>query len=72
MLWTLRASLPSDMKACFHKFTAEIQDLGDRVNHLEDGMSACVAYFNTMVDAHNKYSDKINWLKSKVADHEYP
>lgn len=49
VLWTLHSSLQSYMQACFCKYTTEIQDLGDRVSHLEDGMSAYIMSFNTMV-----------------------
>lgn len=56
------------MLACFNKHSAEVQQLGERVSHLEDAMSACTTSYNTIVDAHDSHSKEIPWLKAKVAD----
>lgn len=62
MLLSLRASdLVSSIKQC----KAEVQALGDRIDHVEHTMGDYSTSFNTLVDAHN---EEMIWLKDKMAD----
>lgn len=70
MLLSLCSSLQADMLACFKQNAADIPDLKERVDHLEEALDTCVDSYNNMVDAHTAHSEEIAWLKSKVADLE--
>lgn len=68
MLLSLCSFLQADMLSCFYKYAAEAQELGERLRHVEDSLSACITSYNTIVDAHDVHSGETAWLKSKVAD----
>ncbi|XP_018417948.1 PREDICTED: uncharacterized protein C3orf67-like [Nanorana parkeri] len=70
MLVSLRSSLNSDMQALVHQFSSDLQEVGERVTHIEDKMGDFADTFNELVDAHNDREDDITWLQTKVADLE--
>lgn len=59
MLLSLCSSLQADMLECFCKYSAEVQELEDRLSHLEYNMSACITSYNAMVDTHVQHGDDI-------------
>lgn len=68
MLLSLWSSLQADMLSCFDKYVAEAQELGERLRHVEDSLSACITSYNTIVDAHNVHCGETALLKSMLAD----
>lgn len=56
------------MKSHFHCVQADIQDLGDRVDHIEDKLCDFAESFNTLVDSLLAHEDEITWLKFKVPE----
>lgn len=67
MLTSLRESLHHDMSSCFNRMQADIQDLSDRVDQVEDKMCDYAESFNTLVDARSSQNKKIACSKFKVA-----
>lgn len=63
MVTSLKELLQHNMKSCFHRIQAGIQDLGDRVDHVEDKMCDYAESFNTVVEAHSAHEEKLAWLK---------
>lgn len=55
----LRASLQSDLLTCLNQQRAEIQDLGDWVDHIETALSDFTENYNTLVDAHSAQGEYI-------------
>lgn len=41
MLLSLRSTIQSDMATCMHRFNREVQEVGNRVNHIESKMEVC-------------------------------
>ena len=70
MLVSLRSSLHADMMECMRGFKADVQELGGRVDHVEQKMGEFASSFNSLVDAHNDQEDELAWLKTKVSDLE--
>lgn len=56
MLLSLGASLQKDMMSCIQQTRLELQDLGDRVDHVDFNDN-----YNTLVDAHTAQSEDISW-----------
>lgn len=54
--------------AGMQQIKGEVQELGDRVAHVEGRMEEYTVSFNIMVDVHTAHSDDISWLKDKVSD----
>lgn len=45
-----------------HKVSAEVQDLGDRLDHVENKIGEFTTTFNTTVDAHEAKKYDITWM----------
>lgn len=58
------------MMECVQNFKAEVQELGDRFDHIEKKMDEFASSHNTLIDAHNDEKDELEKLKGKVADLE--
>lgn len=70
MLVSLCNSLHADMMKCMRSFKTKVNELGERVDHVEQKMGEHASSYNLLVDAHNDQSDEVTWLKAKVADLE--
>lgn len=70
MIVSLRTSLHADMMECVTNFKAEVQELGGRVDHIEQKMGEFASSHNNLIDAHNDQEDEMENLKTKVADIE--
>lgn len=53
MLVSLRSSLHADRIECMRGFKTDINELGERVDHVEHKMGDFASSFNSLVDAHN-------------------
>lgn len=62
--------LQADPFTYVHKISADGQDLGDRIDYIENKMGELTIMFNTMIDAHENQRDAITWLKNKIVDLE--
>lgn len=70
MLRSLRTSLQADLFSYVHKIFAKVQDIGDKLDHVENKVEELTNMFNTIIDAHRDQRDDIAWLKNKIADLE--
>lgn len=70
MLVSLRSAIHTDMLQLMKQCKSEVNEVRNRVTHIESKMGEFTETFNSMVDAHNEHEDDIVWLKSKVADLE--
>lgn len=70
MLLSLRASLKPDLLSSITHCKLELQELGDRVGHMEDKMCEVTTSFNALVDSHADHWDELASLRAKVADLE--
>lgn len=70
MLVSLRSSLHADMMECMRGFKTDINEMGERVDHVEHKMGKFASTFNSLVDAHNDQTNEVAWLKANVADLE--
>lgn len=68
MLWSLRASLQTHLLAGLCHCRAEVEELGHRVDQVEEHMSEFASSFNTMVDAQEAHSEELHWIKSELAE----
>lgn len=74
MMIVLRSSRSSGIQlsltAAFNKQMSVIDDLGERVNHVEQKMGEFSKPHNRLVDAHNHLEDNLSSLVAKLADLE--
>lgn len=68
MLLSLWSSLQADLFSCIHKVRVKVQDLDDKLGHVEDKMGEYVTSFKTLVDALEDQKDDLSWIKNKLAD----
>lgn len=66
MLLSLRAPLQADMVSCMAQHKVEIQELGERVDHVENTLSDFTEDYNTLVDAYSAQHEDISWIKAKL------
>lgn len=69
MMLALRSTILQSFTATLNKQMAVIEDLDDRVNHVEIKMEKFSTAHNGLVDAHNQLED-IKSLSAKLADLE--
>lgn len=67
---SLRESLQKDMMACIQQTKFEIQELGERVDHVDRSMCDFADNYNTLVDTHTAQAEDISWIKEELADLE--
>ncbi|XP_040270366.1 uncharacterized protein LOC120986071 [Bufo bufo] len=70
MLMALNGSIKADITQMCNALSTNIEELGDRVNHIENKMAEYAGAHNTLVDAHNSQEDDITAIKAKLADLE--
>lgn len=70
MLLSLQSSLMINFSTLIHKFTSEIQGVGERVQYIEHKMDECTTTVNDLIDAYKDQSDENDWIKAKLADLE--
>lgn len=70
MLLSLRAFLQKDMMACIQQTKFELQELGERVDHVERSKCDFTDNYNTLVDGPTAQSEDVTWIKEKLADLE--
>ena len=70
MLISLRSTIHGDMMSCMGKFSTELSEVGDRVNHIETKMGEYATTINELVDAHDTAEEEQTWIKAKLADLE--
>lgn len=70
MLVALRSTLHKDLLSAVSNIKAEVAELGERVDHMEDKMGEFAEAYNDLVDAHREAGDTITQLKMKIADLE--
>lgn len=70
MLLSLRVSLHADIVSGVNQCQADVQAMGEKINHIEHTIGEYSISFNTLVDAHTEQKEEIVWLKGKIADLE--
>lgn len=70
MLKSLRGAIQHDMKSFMQKSKREIDDLGDRVDYIENKLTDFTDAHNELVDDHFALEEEVKQLKLKVTDLE--
>ena len=70
MLKSLHGAIQHDMRAFMQKSKAEIGDLGERVDYIENKMTDFTDAHNELVDDHFALEEEVRQLKLKVSDLE--
>lgn len=70
MMLALRSSIHSSFTATINKQMEALEEVGDRVNHVENKMGEFSTAHNSLVDSHNQLEDEVESLKAKLADLE--
>lgn len=70
MILALRSSIQQGFTEAMTKQSLAIDELGERVSHVENKMGEYSDAHNTLVDAHNQLEDDVIALKAKLADLE--
>lgn len=70
MLLSLQSSLMANFSSLIHKFTSEMQCVGERVQYIENRMDECTTTVNDLIDAYKDQSDDNDWIKAKLEDCE--
>lgn len=70
MLLSLREALHTDMSALVKQCRHEVQHVGQRVDHIENTMSAYSQSFNQLLDSHTAQNEEITRLQDKLSDLE--
>lgn len=70
MMLALRSSIQQSFKNALHHHMAALDDLGERVNHIETKMGEFSEAHNGLVDAHNHLEDEMSSLAAKLTDLE--
>ena len=70
MLISVRSTLQSDMATYMHRLTGDVQEVGNRVNHIESKMEEYATTINELVDANEDREADNEWIKAKLADME--
>lgn len=70
MLLSLQSSLMVNFSTLIHKFTSEIQGMGERVQYIEHNIDKCTTIVNDLIDAYKDQSNDNDWIKAKLADLE--
>lgn len=70
MMLALRSSIQQSFTEALNQQTSALDDLGERVSHVEDKMGEFSDSHNSLVDSHNRLEDELDSLKTKLADME--
>lgn len=70
MMLALRSSIQQSFTSVLNKQMSVIDDLGDRVNHVEQKMGEFSEAHNGLVDAHGTLEEEVSALTAKLADLE--
>ncbi|XP_040294375.1 uncharacterized protein LOC121005667 [Bufo bufo] len=70
MLMALKCSIKADIAQMCNAISTNLDELGERVNPIENKMVEYANAHNTLVDAHNSQEDDITAIKAKLADLE--
>lgn len=70
MMLALRLSIHKSLTTTLSSQKAAIDNLDDKVDHVENKMAEFSDAHNGLVDAHNKLEDDLQMLSAKVADIE--
>lgn len=70
MMLALRSSIQQSFTSVLKKQMSVIDDLGDRVNHVEQKMGEFSEAHNGLVDAHGTLEEEMSALTAKLADLE--
>lgn len=70
MLVYLRASLHANITSSLRQVIDDIEDLGDRMDHVETKIKEFATSFNEPAGSNTEKGDNVAWLKAKVANVE--
>lgn len=70
MMLALRSSIQQSFTEALNRQMTVIDDLGERVDHVENKMGEFSEAHNSLVDAHNHLEGELSSLVSKLADLE--
>lgn len=70
MMLALRSSIQQSFTDALNQQISALDNLAERVNHVEDKMGEFSEAHNTLVDSHNHLEDEMRVLTAKLADLE--
>lgn len=68
MMLALRSSIQQSFTGALNKQMSALDEVGERVNHVENKMGEFSEAHNSLVDAHNHLEDELSSLATMLAD----